>query len=293
MLPRARQAFAVFLFLGVSTVALAAPAADLPDFTGIVQRYGPAVVNVQAHYNRASEIPDDEAGPGDDGSGDDNGGPDDQQIPDIFKRFFGMPLQPPDNGPDRGAESMGSGFIISADGYILTNNHVVDHADSVTVKLTDRRQLVAKVVGTDPQYDIALLKINASNLPVVTIGDSHSLKPGQWVVAIGSPFGFDNSVTQGIVSAVGRSFGAVDQQYVPFIQTDVPINRGNSGGPLFNLQGQVVGVNSQIFSNSGGYMGVSFSIPIDIAMNAVQQIKTKGYVSRGVLGVKVQEVTDS
>ncbi|HWG11078.1 MAG TPA: Do family serine endopeptidase [Rhodanobacteraceae bacterium] len=296
MLPRARQAFAVFLFVCISSIALTASAADLPDFTGIVQRNGPAVVNVQAHYNRASEIPDDDGGPGDDngGPGDDDGssgGPDDQQIPDIFKRFFGIPLQPPGNGPDRGAESMGSGFIISADGYILTNNHVVDHADSVTVKLTDRRELPAKVVGTDPQYDIALLKINAGNLPVVTIGDSRSLKPGQWVVAIGSPFGFDNSVTQGIVSAVGRSFGAIDQQYVPFIQTDVPINRGNSGGPLFNLDGQVVGINSQIFSNSGGYMGVSFSIPIDIAMNAAQQIKSKGYVSRGVLGVGIQQIT--
>ena len=279
MLPRARQAFAVFVFLFISSVAPSAGAADLPDFTGIVQKYGPAVVNVQAHYNSASELSD-------------NGGtPDDQQIPDIFKRFFGMPIQPPDQGPDQGAESIGSGFIISADGYILTNNHVVDHADTVTVRLSDRRELTAKVVGTDPQYDIALLKVNASNLPVVTIGDSHTLKPGQWVVAIGSPFGFDHSVTQGIVSAVGRSFGQQDQQYVPFIQTDVPINRGNSGGPLFNLQGQVVGVNSQIFSNTGGYQGIAFSIPIDIAMNAVQQIKTKGYVSRGMLGVEVQDIT--
>ncbi|HJU07952.1 MAG TPA: DegQ family serine endoprotease [Rhodanobacteraceae bacterium] len=279
MLPRARQAFAVFIFLFVSSVALSAGAADLPDFTGIVQKYGPAVVNVQAHYNSASELSD-------------NGGtPDDQQIPDIFKRFFGMPIQPPDQGPDQGAESIGSGFIISADGYILTNNHVVDHADTVTVRLSDRRELTAKVVGTDPQYDIALLKVNASNLPVVTIGDSRSLKPGQWVVAIGSPFGFDHSVTQGIVSAVGRSFGQQDQQYVPFIQTDVPINRGNSGGPLFNLQGQVVGVNSQIFSNTGGYQGIAFSIPIDIAMNAVQQLKTKGYVTRGMIGVGVQDIT--
>jgi serine protease Do len=279
MLPRARQAFAVFVFLFISSVALTAGAADLPDFTGIVQKYGPAVVNVQAHYNSANELAD-------------NGGtPDDQQIPDIFKRFFGMPIQPPDQGPDQGAESIGSGFIISADGYILTNNHVVDHADTVTVRLSDRRELTAKVIGTDPQYDIALLKVNAGNLPVVTIGDSHTLKPGQWVVAIGSPFGFDHSVTQGIVSAVGRSFGQQDQQYVPFIQTDVPINRGNSGGPLFNLQGQVVGVNSQIFSNTGGYQGIAFSIPIDIAMNAVQQIKTKGYVSRGMLGVEVQDIT--
>lgn len=276
MLQRARQASAVFVLLVLSMAAMAA--LPLPDFTGIVQRYGPAVVNVQAHYNRASEIAAGNA-------------LDDQQIPEIFRKFFGAPLPPPNNNTDRGGESIGSGFIISADGYILTNNHVVDHADMVTVRLSDRRELTARVVGTDPQYDIALLKVNASNLPVVTLGDSHTLKPGQWVVAIGSPFGFDHSVTAGIVSAIGRSFGAADQQYVPFIQTDVPINRGNSGGPLFNLDGQVVGVNSQIFSNTGGYMGVSFSIPIDIAMNAVQQIKTKGYVSRGMLGVQVQDVT--
>lgn len=290
MLQRTRQAAAVFVLLLFSTAAMAAT--PLPDFTGIVQRYGPAVVNVQAHYNHASEI--DNSGPAGNGPGE-NGGPNDQQIPEIFRKFFGIPM-PPDNGgpgqpPDRGGESIGSGFIISAGGYILTNNHVVDHADTVTVRLSDRRELTAKVIGTDPQYDIALLKVNASNLPVVTIGDSHTLKPGQWVVAIGSPFGFDHSVTSGIVSAVGRSFGAADQQYVPFIQTDVPINRGNSGGPLFNLDGQVVGINSQIFSDTGGYMGVSFSIPIDIAMNAVQQIKSKGYVTRGMLGVQVQDVT--
>ncbi|MEO6967715.1 MAG: Do family serine endopeptidase [Rhodanobacteraceae bacterium] len=290
MLQRAKQATVVSVLLFLSTAAMAAT--SLPDFTGIVQRYGPAVVNVQAHYNHASEI--DDNGPGGNGPGA-NSGPDDQQIPEIFRKFFGIPMPPNGGGPgqpgDRGGESIGSGFIISADGYILTNNHVVDHADSVMVRLSDRRELTAKVIGTDPQYDIALLKVKASNLPVVTIGDSHSLKPGQWVVAIGSPFGFDNSVTAGIVSAVGRSFGAADQQYVPFIQTDVPINRGNSGGPLFNLDGQVVGINSQIFSDSGGYMGVSFSIPIDIAMNAAQQIKTKGYVTRGMLGVQIQDVT--
>jgi serine protease Do len=185
---------------------------------------------------------------------------------------------------------MGSGFIISPDGYVLTNNHVVDGADQVTVRLNDRRELDAKVVGTDAQYDIALLKITATNLPVVSIGDSKNVKAGQWVVAIGSPFGFDHSVTAGIVSAVGRQFGAADQQYVPFIQTDVPINRGNSGGPLFDLQGRVVGINSQIFSNTGGFMGVSFAIPIDIAMNAVEQIRTTGHVSRGMIGVQIQNV---
>ncbi|MEO8747915.1 MAG: Do family serine endopeptidase, partial [Rhodanobacter sp.] len=188
---------------------------------------------------------------------------------------------------------LGSGFIISADGYILTNNHVVAGADKVTVRLQDRRTLTAKVVGTDPTYDIALLKIDAGgNLPTVTIGDSSSLKPGQWVLAIGSPFGFDYTVTQGIVSAVGRSLAERSQEYTSFIQTDVPINRGNSGGPLFNMEGKVVGINSQIYSNTGDYLGVSFSIPIAVAMNAVQQIKTKGYVSRGMLGVLVQPVSE-
>jgi serine protease Do len=249
-------------------------AADLPDFTGLVDKYGPAVVNVQATGN-----------PDQSDSGDD------QDVPEIFKRFFGpnAPVPHPRGGGQR--ISMGSGFIISADGYVLTNNHVVDGAENVTVSLSDRRVLDAKVVGTDAQYDIALLKLTATNLPVVSLGDSKSLKAGQWVVAIGSPFGFDHSVTAGIVSAVGRNFGGADQPYVPFIQTDVPINRGNSGGPLFNLSGQVVGINSQIFSNTGGFMGVSFAIPIDIALNAVDQIKTTGHVSRGMIGVQIQNVT--
>ncbi len=190
--------------------------------------------------------------------------------------------------------SLGSGFIISGDGYILTNNHVVDGADEVTVRLQDRRTLTAKVVGTDPTYDIAVLKIDAGgSLPAVSIGDSRSLKPGQWVLAIGSPFGFDYTVTQGIVSAVGRNLGQQDQPYTSFIQTDVPINRGNSGGPLFNLQGQVVGINSQIYSNTGNYMGVSFSIPIDVAMNAIAAAQDQRLrVLRGVLGVEVQPVSD-
>ena len=249
-------------------------AADLPDFTGLVDKYGPAVVNVQAS-----------------GNPDESDGADDQEVPEIFKRFFGpnAPVPHPRGGGQR--VSMGSGFVISADGYVLTNNHVVDGADNVTVTLSDRRVLDAKVVGTDAQYDIALLKLTATNLPVVSLGDSKGVKAGQWVVAIGSPFGFDHSVTAGIVSAVGRNFGGADQQYVPFIQTDVPINRGNSGGPLFNLNGQVVGINSQIFSNTGGFMGVSFAIPIDIALNAVDQIKTTGHVSRGMIGVQIQNVT--
>jgi serine protease Do len=255
----------------VLLLAAGASAADLPDFTGLVDRYGPAVVNVQA--SGSSESQDDVV--------------DQQDVPEIFRRFFGPVPQPRDRGM---RVSMGSGFIISADGYVLTNNHVVEGSDHVTVRLSDRRELDAKVVGTDAQYDIALLKLNASNLPVVSLGDTKNLKAGQWVVAIGSPFGFDHSVTAGIVSAVGRNFGGADQQYVPFIQTDVPINRGNSGGPLFNLAGQVVGINSQIFSNTGGFMGVSFAIPIDIAMNAVEQIKTTGHVSRGMIGVQIQNV---
>ena len=208
-----------------------------------------------------------------------------------MRRFFGLPTMP--SPEEQKHTSLGSGFIISSDGYVLTNNHVVAGADKVTVRLQDRRTLTAKVVGTDPTYDIALLKLDSgSNLPAVSIGDSRSLKAGQWVLAIGSPFGFDYTVTQGIVSAVGRSLGERDQAYTSFIQTDVPINRGNSGGPLFNLQGQVVGINSQILSNTGAYAGVSFAIPIDVAMNAVQQLKSKGYVSRGMLGVTVQAVTD-
>ena len=260
--------FVAVLFAVASSATVAA--AELPDFTQLVERYGPAVVNVQATGNIESQVPDF----------------DEQDVPEIFRRFFG-PIPPPHQGMRR---SMGSGFIISADGYVLTNNHVVDDADTVTVRLSDRRELEAEIVGTDAQYDIALLKVDATNLPVVSIGNSKTLKPGQWVIAIGSPFGFDHSVTQGIVSAIGRSFGPTDQQYVPFIQTDVPINRGNSGGPLFNLQGQVVGINSQIFSNTGGYMGVSFAIPIDIAMSAVEQIKTTGHVSRGMIGVQIQNI---
>ncbi len=256
----------------LATVAAApAAAADLPDFSGLVERYGPAVVNIQATGNPDAQDP----------------AVDQQDVPEIFRRFFGPMPQPRDRGMRM---SMGSGFIISADGYVLTNNHVVDGADQVTVRLSDRRELDAKVVGTDAQYDIALLKLNASDLPVVSLGDSRGVKSGQWVVAIGSPFGFDHSVTAGIVSAVGRNAGGADQQYVPFIQTDVPINRGNSGGPLFNLAGQVVGINSQIFSNTGGFMGVSFAIPIDIAMSAVEQIKTSGRVSRGMIGVQIQNV---
>ncbi len=258
-----------------------AGAAALPDFTGIVQKNAPAVVQVEAKYSGSKPklrgVPTQAM-------------PNDPQA-EMFRRFFGMPMMP--SPAEQAHTSLGSGFIISTDGYILTNNHVVADADKVTVRLQDQRTLDAKVVGTDPAYDIALLKVSAgSSLPMVSIGDSRSLKPGQWVLAIGSPFGFDYTVTQGIVSAVGRNLGRQDQPYTSFIQTDVPINRGNSGGPLFNLQGQVVGINSQIYSGTGGYQGVAFSIPIDVAMNAVDQLKTKGYVTRGQLGVMVQPVSD-
>lgn len=266
---------------------VAASTAALPDFTGIVQKNAAAVVHVEAKYNGERQ-PTQQSMQGQMMPG--QGMPGDPQA-EILRRIFGMPMMP---SPEQQKHiSIGSGFIISRDGYILTNNHVVAGADSVTVRLQDRRSFTAKVVGTDPKYDIALLKVSdGDELPTVTIGDSHSLKPGQWVLAIGSPLGFDYTVTQGIVSAVGRNLGQQDQPYTSFIQTDVPINRGNSGGPLFNLQGQVVGINSQIYSNTGDYMGISFSIPIDVAMNAVEQLKTKGYVTRGMLGVEVSPVTD-
>jgi len=263
--------------------------AGLPDFTNLVQQVGPGVVNIDTKVTRKDMMRR---------SGRDQQMPDDEQIPEFFRRFFDMPGMPGQGGPRPGprgggdgdgdivGRAMGSGFIISPDGYVLTNHHVVDGASDVNVKLSDGREFKAKVVGSDEQYDVALLKIEARDLPTVRIGDSNTLKPGQWVVAIGSPLGLDHSVTAGIVSAVGRSTGA-EQRYVPFIQTDVAINRGNSGGPLLNTRGEVVGINSQIFSESGGYMGISFAIPIDLAVSAADQIKKNGHVSRGQLGVQV------
>jgi len=254
----------------------------LPDFTQLVDQVGPGVVNIEARISGRQNTADQEEYSEDD-------------IPEIFRRMLPPGFQMPgpgdrgDRGPARRGISMGSGFIISPDGYVLTNHHVVDGADEVKVKLPDRRELTAKVIGSDQQYDVALLKIEAKGLPSVRLGDSRSLKPGQWVVAIGSPFGLDHSVTAGIVSAVGRSASA-EQRYVPFIQTDVAINQGNSGGPLLNTRGEVVGINSQIFSASGGYMGISFAIPIDLAMSAVDQLKATGKVSRGQLGVVVQPI---
>src|SRR5438876_11983016 len=263
------------------------PTVTLPDFSAMVQKYGPAVVNISvvtkvptSFNSQGDENPDENEGP----SENDPFGPNSP-----FAPFFrGMPpfgFQMPAPQPIRGE---GSGFIIRPDGVIMTNAHVVNGASEVTVRLTDRREYTAKVVGVDPKSDIAILKISAKDLPTVRLGESRSLRVGEWVLAIGAPFGFENSATAGIVSAKGRTLGG---GYVPFIQTDVPINPGNSGGPLFNMGGEVVGINSQIYSRSGGYMGVSFSHPFDVAMHGGEQLQTTGHATRGKLGVLIQPVT--
>ena len=214
--------------------------------------------------------------------------PENSPFYEFFKKFFG---EIPEGGlpPYHERTSLGSGFILSEDGYVITNNHVVKDADEIIVRLHDRREFVAELVGTDERSDIAVLKINGEDLPTVRLGDSSDLKVGEWVLAIGSPFGFDHSVTAGIVSAIGRSLP--NENYVPFIQTDVAINPGNSGGPLFNLEGEVVGVNSQIYSRTGGFMGLSFAVPVNVALNVYEQLRNQGYVSRGWLGVLIQDVT--
>jgi serine protease Do len=251
--------------------------AQLPEFTGLVEQVSPAVVNISTRQT----VPTQAAGM--------QQMPDLEDLPPMFREFFERSFpQRPQMPRKREAQSLGSGFIISPDGYVLTNNHVVADADEIVVRLSDRSELKAKLVGADPRTDVALLKVEGKNLPTVKLGKSDALKVGEWVVAIGSPFGFDHSVTAGIVSAKGRSLP--DENYVPFIQTDVAINPGNSGGPLFNLDGQVVGINSQIFTRSGGFMGLSFAIPIDVAMNVAEQIKANGKVNRGWLGVVIQEV---
>jgi serine protease Do len=258
-----------------SVPAAEATARALPDFSPLVERYGPAVVNVEV-VEKAQPA----------------GGPQGLSPNDPFYDFFrrfGIPT--PDQGPRGNAPPVrgaGSGFIVSADGYILTNTHVVGNADEVTVRLTDRREFPAKVIGADERTDVAVIKINASNLPTVKLGDPSRIKPGQWVLAIGSPFGFENSATAGIISATARSLPS--DNYVPFIQTDVAVNPGNSGGPLFNLAGEVIGINSQIFSRTGGYMGVSFAIPIDVARNVEDQLVKSGKVVRGRIGVTIQDV---
>jgi serine protease Do len=258
--------------------ALSAPAwaKEGVDVADLVEKHGPAVVNISTTKlvkHGAESFP--------------FAIPDDEEMQEFFRRFFpGGPGGPMREIPARGA---GSGFIVSSDGYILTNAHVVQGADEVEVKLIDKRKFSAKVVGADSRTDVAVIRITASNLPIVRLGDPDKLRVGEAVVAIGSPFGFENSVTAGIVSAKGRSLPS--ESYVPYIQTDVPINPGNSGGPLFNMKGEVVGINSQIYSRSGGYQGVSFAIPIDVAMDVAEQLKSAGKVSRGWLGVVIQEVT--
>jgi serine protease Do len=269
--------------------AEAAAKTGIPDFSGLVETYGPAVVNISAKHvvkQRAArrsmqQLPIDPNDP----------------FYQFFKRFYGQfPGMGGDGGGDGSQDdvpsaSLGSGFIFSSDGYILTNAHVIDGANVVTVKLIDKREFRAKVIGTDKQSDVAVLKIDASNLPTVKIGDPNQSKVGQWVVAIGSPYGFENTVTSGIISAKGRSLP--DENYTPFIQTDVPVNPGNSGGPLFNLQGQVIGINSMIYSQTGGFQGLSFAIPIDEAMRVKDQLVKTGHVSRGRLGVAVQGVNQT
>jgi serine protease Do len=247
----------------------------LPDFADLVQRYGPAVVNVRVTQavRAAADSPQTP-----------------QQPPELeeFLRRFQIPMPRGDAQPARG---LGSGFIVSSDGLILTNAHVVRGGGDVVVRLTDKREFKAKVIGTDTQTDVAVLKIEATDLPTVKIGDPNAVRVGEWVVAIGSPYGFDNSVTAGIVSAKGRSLP--DGTYVPFIQTDVAVNPGNSGGPLFNMKGEVIGINSQIYSRTGGYQGLSFAIPMDVAANVQNQLVSYGKVTRGRIGVTIQEVNQS
>lgn len=273
------------IFLAVSativsslTIVSLSFAASLPNFTELVEEVGPSVVNISTtqkvtrtkHLPPGMEMPE---------------LPENSPWGELFKKFFG------DEGgvPEQfNTQSLGSGFIIDESGYIITNNHVVKDAEEIIVRLTDRRELKAEIIGTDARSDVALLKVDADNLPAVKLGNSDKLKVGEWVVAIGSPFGFDNTVSKGIVSQIGRNLPS--ENYVPFIQTDVPINPGNSGGPLFNLDGEVVGINSQIYSRTGGFMGLSFAIPVNVAINVVEQLKDKGRVSRGWLGILIQDV---
>lgn len=270
-----RNSFALLLAL-VLLFPAGAVNAQLPDFTHLVESASPAVVNISTKQKAPA-------------TGANPHFPDLEGLPPIFREFFERSIPEMPHGrqqPD--AQSLGSGFIISSDGYVLTNNHVVANADEIIVRMPDRSELNARLVGADPRTDVALLKLDTTGLPTVKLGKSDALKPGEWVLAIGSPFGFDHTVTAGVVSATGRNLP--NDSYVPFIQTDVAINPGNSGGPLFNLRGEVVGINSQIFTRSGGFMGLSFAIPIDIAMDIADQLRTDGKVSRGWLGVVIQDV---
>ena len=272
--------FKIFLFSIFISALSIVEARELPNFSDLAEDASPAVVNITS-TRTVSQRNSYGRGFGD------------PRYDEFFERFFGQqprPSVPRENS--RPVVSTGSGFIISSDGYLLTNNHVVEDADEVKVSLGDRREYKAEIIGTDPRSDVAVLKIDAKDLPTLKIGKSEKLRVGEWVVAIGSPFQLRFSVTSGIVSAKGRSIpNGSDSTYVPFIQTDVAINPGNSGGPLFNLDGEVIGINSQIYTRSGGYMGVSFAIPIDYAMDVADQLRENGYVARGWLGVSIQEVT--
>jgi serine protease Do len=268
----------LFAVLAAFAPAVAAQgrAGLLPDFTELYEKNGPAVVSIDVTQKarRARGMPELS---------------EDDPFYEFFRRFGQVPPGPRGQQREPEAQSVGSGFVIGADGYIITNAHVVDGADEVTVKLSDKRDFKAKVIGADKRTDIALLKIDAKDLPKVTIGDPDKLRVGEWVVAIGKPFGLENTMTAGIVSAKGRDLP--QENLVPFIQTDVAINPGNSGGPLFNMRGEVVGINSLIYSRTGGYMGLAFAIPIDVAMSTVNQLKDKGRVTRGRIGVQIQPVT--
>src|SRR5690348_6752254 len=267
----------------VSLASLCAPlpavaqgrVSSLPDFTDLYERQGPAVVSVDVTQKaRRQRFPDIS---------------EDDPFYEFFRRFGQIPRGGGGGQREFETQSTGSGFIVSGDGYIVTNAHVVDDANEVTVRLSDKREFVAKVIGSDARTDVSLLKVDANDLPRVSIGDPDKLKVGEWVVAIGKPFGLENTMTAGIVSAKGRDLP--QENLVPFIQTDVAINPGNSGGPLFNMKGEVVGINSLIYSRTGGYMGLAFAVPIDIAMNAVTQLRDKGRVTRGRIGVQIQEMT--
>jgi serine protease Do len=263
--------------LAFCAAASAQAVRELPDFTRLVDDQGNAVVNISTtqavrRSGAAPQVP----------------GMEDEEVLEFFRRFIPR-QQPGPQTPRPESRSLGSGFIISADGFILTNAHVVDGADEINVRFTDKREFKAKVIGADRRTDIAVIKVDATGLPAVRFGDPTKLKVGEWVVAIGSPFGFENTVTAGIVSAKGRSLP--QENFVPFIQTDVAINPGNSGGPLFNMRGEVVGINSQIYSRTGGFMGLSFAIPIDVALDIQKQLRDKGRVARGRIGVVIQEVT--
>ena len=267
----------VFFFIHANL----AQARDLPDFTELVNENAAAVVNISTSMKSSETggMPPGFAMPEI---------PENSPFHDFFKKYFDE-IPKGFGGPSQERSSLGSGFIISKDGYVITNNHVVSEADEIVVRLNDRREFIAELIGTDKRSDIAVLKIDAKDLPTLKLGDSSKVNVGEWVLAIGSPFGFDHSVTAGIISAIGRSLP--NENYVPFIQTDVAINPGNSGGPLFNLDGEVIGVNSQIYSRTGGFMGLSFAVPVNVVENVYKQLKENGHVARGWLGVLIQDVT--